>query len=479
MSSDKKYSSGGVWNQGKGAYVTPGQSDADYAGWADWVQKSGGWGAHGWDQPGTNDQGPGLTGYLGKAVRLATNPVNAGMDILTGGKTQGKFDPFGYALNKGVSNVVGTDIDAALAGTGQYAPQTYGTQGAPAAKTASPNPTATTAGGANLTGAGGAKAGTTTGTSAVDRARGIADAAGKQGTAYADMFEDRARDTLGSGLFGPDKERRDAIYGKGTEYEGGPATDYYLGREMDGLRDKSYSEKWFTGEGPDSLASVYDREGRKQNIAMQNRLSAMGKGNSGAAIRGGAELDAELSAKKALQMQGAAKDADASQMARQKQIADNATAITTGRSFFSSNLGDATKDDRSAAERALEIEAAIPKGRAAAVTSSLTELGAPNDYVVDAEKDRISTLGTAGDRLAKTAAGGLDINTAEGKAAAEQEANAYFMSLGVDANQAAQMVKTAMASAGGIGPLMELIAKQKSGNSNIDTTQAIGPDDVF
>jgi hypothetical protein len=471
LSADKKYSSGGVWDQARGAYVAPGQSSADYAGWSKWIQDNGGWAAHGQAAPGSKDQGGGLTSYLGKAVRLATNPVNAGMDMLTGGKTKGWADPVGNLVNQGTSNIVGTDIDANLAGTGQYAPHTYGAQGGPATKMASPDPTATSAGGANLSGAGGASSTAST-SPHVAGVQAAVDKADARSDKWFGEYETKKKALEDSGLLNKDQTSEDILMGKGTSHAGMTAAEYNLGKEQENLRGPSYAEQWFTGEGPQSLASVYDREGRKQNIAMQNRLSAMGKGNSGAAIRGGAELDAELSSKKALQMQGAAKDADASKQARLKTLFDASSGADMSNNYLVSGRTALNKADISRAATGLDLTKNMGRVFADLKEDSVKGETAGLNAVNDAKTQDINMLRDVANSTSGTLFKGADVNSAEGQKAAENELTAYYRSQGMDANAAAAKVKTVLAGVGGIGALVELIR----GKGATSPTKDIGDD---
>jgi hypothetical protein len=194
----------------------------------------------------------------------------------------------------------------------------------------------------------------------VAEATAIADRANTKAAQLSSEFDIQA-DALASDLRTPDALSNDILMGKGQDWEGTNASAFFLSPDMAELAKKSNAEQYFTGDGPSSMAGVYEREGRKQNIAMQNRLSAMGKGNSGAAIRGGAELDAELSAKQALQMQGAAKDADASFFARQKQRGENAAEISSATSFQSQGASNLRKREMEEKERGLEVQAAKSK----------------------------------------------------------------------------------------------------------------------
>ena len=298
----------------------------------------------------------------------------------------------------------------------------------------------------------------------VTEAKSIADSSNKEAQGYFDEYKTAAKGALDSGVFGKDQAARDALLGKGTEFEGGTAANYYLGREMDGLRDKSYAEKWFTGEGPDSLASVYDREGRKQNIAMQNRLSAMGKGNSGAAIRGGAELDAELSSKKALQLQSAAKDADTGQMNRLGKMKDFSSEIGTQQSYLGQNLSGQTVKDRTAAERGLEVQASIPSQKKATFSSIFDANTEGRDLVQGAKKEDIAMLGDAASKIGATALAGMNSSSQADVASFENMMNMTFRKAGMTTEAAAAKIKQLTAAAGGIGPLMELMKGMNSGD---------------
>jgi hypothetical protein len=204
------------------------------------------------------------------------------------------------------------------------------------------------------------------------------------------QYSDELEASLASGVFGPDTAARDVLTGKGTPYEGTTASDYYSRGALDDLQGKSYSAKYFEGDGPSSLRDVYAREGARQQEQAARRLSAMGKGRSGALVRGSREIDSRIADQLELATANAAKNADASETARYGSIKNLTTGIDTSRSYLGQNMSDLTGKDQDSAVKKLGLRAGQAPVEATNAKSMRDVYAAPAERLNAAREQAIS-----------------------------------------------------------------------------------------
>ena len=87
------------------------------------------------------------------------------------------------------------------------------------------------------------------------------------------------------------------------------------------MSGKGYTEQLFES-GNQGLNTAYDRERNKRQTRLEDQMSAMGVFGSSDTMKGMWELEAELGAQQARDMQGLAGDADAAKSTRDRQMLD-------------------------------------------------------------------------------------------------------------------------------------------------------------